>query len=59
MVFAYKYCITDESTISWAIKCNGCGGQHISLPRAIALASEVDTLEQWFGLIAGADEPPS
>jgi hypothetical protein len=38
--------INDESLIAWAVTCADCGCLRISVSRAVALASEVDTLDE-------------
>jgi hypothetical protein len=51
--------LTDHEVIAMALSCVDCGKLRISLFQAVALASEVDNLDQWFDLVDPAEELPS
>jgi len=47
--------LQDEELLVLALSCADCGRLKLPLAQAVALAAEVDTLDQWFDLVDRAE----
>jgi hypothetical protein len=50
--------LSDDDVLFLALVCPDCGKPRLGLEHAVALASEVDSLDEWWNLVDAAENVP-